>query len=121
MSKLPPLKSGFVKNLDQPADEFAFHRVFVDQLKMSRTSILDNIHQDICVPDYTNIRILIDNLLAKRRTTKEKLAVWIETMCCILDQYAIPWLEKAAPLSDEVEKLKSEKIVDQKTASIRTS
>ena len=66
MSKLPPLESGFVKNLDQPADEFAFHRVFVDQLKMSRTSTLDNIRQDICVPDYTDIRI--DNLLAKRST-----------------------------------------------------
>ena len=36
-------------------------------------------------------------------------------MCCILDQYAIPWLEKATTLSDEVEKLKSEKIADQKT------
>ena len=54
-------------------------------------------------------------MLAKRTTTKEKLAVWLETVCCILDQYAIPWLEKAAPLSDEVEKLKSEKIADQKT------
>ena len=40
-------------------------------------------------------------------------------MCCILDQYAIPWFEKAAPLSDEVEKLKSEKIADQKTVISR--
>ena len=54
-------------------------------------------------------------MLAKRKTTKEKLAVWLETVCCILDQYVIPWLEKAAPLSDEVEKLNSEKIDDQKT------
>ena len=59
--------------------------------------------------------IRIDNLLAKRKTTKEKLAVWLETVCCIMDQYVIPWLEKAAPLSDEVEKLKSENIDDQKT------
>ena len=63
----------------------------------------------------TNTDIRIDNLLVKRSTTKEKLAVWLETVCCILDQHAIPWLEKAAPLSDEVEKLKSENIADQKT------
>ena len=75
MSKLPPLKNGFVNYLDQLADKFDFHRVFVDLLKMSRTSILDNIREDIYVPVYTDIRI--DNLLTKRSTTKEKLAVWL--------------------------------------------
>ena len=74
MSKLPPLKSGFGKNLDQPADEFAFYRVFVDQLKTSRTSILDKIRKDICVLVYTDIRI--DNLLAKHLV--------LETVCCRL-------------------------------------
>ena len=37
MSKLPPLKSGFVKNLDQPADGFAFHRVFVESTNSQNT------------------------------------------------------------------------------------
>ena len=55
----------------KPADDFVFHRVFVDQLKTSRTSVLDNIREEICVPYY----IRINNLLAKRSTTREKLAV----------------------------------------------
>ena len=36
-------------------------------------------------------------------------------VCCILDQYAIPLLEKAAPLAKELGAMKEEKIADQMT------
>ena len=53
------------------------------------------------------------HLLAKRSVTKEKLASWLETVCCILDQHAVPWLEKAASLPEDISVLKNEKITDQ--------
>ena len=59
------------------------------------------------------IHIRIDNLLAKRSVTKEKLASWLETVCCILDQHVVPWLEKAASLPKDISVLKNEKITDQ--------
>ena len=55
---------------------------------------------------YTDIHST--NLLAKLSVTKTKLATWLETVCCILDQYAMPWLEKAALLVEEIGKLKVE-------------
>ena len=69
---------------------------------------MDDIYRETCVADYTAIRYT--HLLAKRSVTKEKLASWLETVCCILDQHTMPWLEKAAPLTEELGKLKDEKI-----------
>ena len=47
--------------------------------------------------------------------TNGKLATWLETVCCILDQYAIPGLNKAALFSEELESLTNEKIADQRS------
>ena len=63
------------------------------------------------MPPYSDIRTI--NLLSKRSLTREKLANWLEVVCCILDQHAIPWLEKASPLTEELGKLKDDKISDQ--------
>ena len=113
MAVLQPLDNDFVKNLEFPSGDVAFHRTCVDQLKQARSSIFDEICRETFVPHYTDIRF--DYLLAKRSITKEKLATWLETVCCILDQYAIPWLEKTAPFPEEIGKLKDEKISDQET------
>ena len=43
------------------------------------------------------------------------MANWLETVCCILDQCAISWLEKTAPFPEELGKLKDEKTSDQET------
>ena len=53
------------------------------------------------------------NLMNKRSVKKEKPCEWLETVCCILDQFSITWLRKAIPLAEEIDKLKSEKISDQ--------
>ena len=106
----PPLDNQYVRNLDLPGD-VCFHRTFVEQVKKTRSSIFDDISREIGVPQYCDIRSA--HLLAKRSVTKEKLAAWLETACCVLDQFAIPWLEKAAPLAQELGDLKDEKISDQ--------
>ena len=85
----------------------------MEQVKIARNSVFGDICFETCVPEYTDIRLT--NLLAKRSVTKEKLASWLETVCFILDQYAIPGLDKATLLSDEVESLKNEKISDQRS------
>ena len=113
MAVLQPLDNDFVKNLEFPSGDVAFHRTCVDQLKQARSSIFDQICREKFVPHYTDIRF--DYLLAKRSITKEKLATWLETVCCVLDQYAIPWLEKTALFPEELGKLKDEKISDQET------
>ena len=46
---------------------------------------------------------------SSRSITKEKLGVWLETVSHLLDQYCIPWLQKAAPLAEEVRTLRGEK------------
>ena len=56
MMVLPPLDNEYVKNLDQPAGDVVFHRTVIDQLRKSRTTILDDICRETCVPDYTDIR-----------------------------------------------------------------
>ena len=112
MTSTPPLENEHIKNLDQPGENVIFHRTFVEQVKIARNSVFGDICLETCVPEYTDIRLT--NLLAKRSVTKEKLASWLETVCFILDQYAIPGLDKATLLSDEVESLKNEKISDQR-------
>ena len=84
----------------------------MEQVKNTRNSICDEICLETCVLEYSDIRLM--NLLAKQNITKEKLALWLESVCFILDQYAIPCLDKAALLSYEVESLKNEKISDQR-------
>ena len=53
--------------------------------------------------------------MSKRNVTNEKLCEWLETVCCILDRFSLPWLHNAVPLTEELPKLKDEKISDQKT------
>ena len=101
-----------MRNLDRPGDVY-FHGTFVEQMKKARDSLFTDICEDIFVPQFSDIRSV--SLLAKRSVTKEKLACWLETVCCIFDQYAIPWLEKAAPLAEELRVMKEEKISDQVT------
>ena len=107
-----PLENQHVRNLDRPGDVY-FHRTFVEQVKKARDSLFTDICEEIFVPQFSDIRSV--SLLSKRSVTKEKLACWLETVYCIFDQYAIPWLEKAAPLTKELGKFKDEKISDQET------
>ena len=113
MTSLQPLENEHVKNLDQPSENVIFHRTFVDQVKKARNSVFGDICMETCVPEYSDIRL--KNLLAKRSVTKEKLASWLETVCCILDEYAISGLDEAALVSEEVESLKNEKISDERS------
>ena len=112
MASEPPPDNQHVRDLDQPGD-VCFQRSFVDQVKKARDSVFDEICEKTGVPEYTDIRCA--HLVAKRSVTKDTLASWLETVCYVLDQFAVPWLEKAAPLVKELADLKNDKIADQET------
>ena len=84
----------------------------MEQVKNARDSVFDDVCLTTGVPEYSDIKLV--HLFAKCSVTKEKLASWLETVCHILDQFAIPWLDKAAPLSEDVVTLKNDKISDQR-------
>ena len=68
--------------------------------------------QEMNVTDFQNVRAVN---MTKKTVTKEKLCGWLETVCCILDTFSVPLLSSAVPLAKRVEKLKDEKICDQKS------
>ncbi len=94
-----PLDNKHVENLEDPIDQ-VFHELYVDQVKKARNSVFDEIQHEIKVNSYQDIRSCY--LMNKRSVTKEKLCNWLETVCCILDQFSIPWLDIASPLVVEV-------------------
>ena len=109
-----PLENRHLEGMEEPIDQI-FHGLYVEQVEKATKSVLDEICEEINVgsDNYRNIRSCY--LMNKRSVTKEKLCDWLETVCCILDQFSIPWLNIATPLAEEVQTLKDEKIADQKT------
>ena len=61
MAVFQPLYNDFVKNLEFPSGDFAFHKTFVDQLKQAISCVFDIICIETFLPHYTDIRF--DNLL----------------------------------------------------------
>ena len=54
-------------------------------------------------------------ILNRRGVTKEKLCTWLESMLTILNNNALPLLQKMVPKADRCETLETEKIIDQNT------
>ncbi len=84
--------------------------MYVEQVIRGRDSVFDEMCQDLNINDYRDIRAAN---MGKKTITKDKLAGWLETVCCILDSYAVPLLEKGEPLIERIELLQEEKIKDQ--------
>ena len=101
------LDNDHVKNLDKPTEYQEFHASYVDQMVRARNSIFIEMCNEIGLGyDYRFIGARY--IKAKRTITKEKLGDWTETLAHILDTYCVPWLQKAAPLAEEVRTLRSE-------------
>ena len=100
--------------MDKPTDQ-KFHQKYVKQVEEAKISVFNEICREVGVNDYK--KISSRHLLAKKNVTKKKLCEWLGTVCCILDQYSLPWLQKAVTLANEIQSLQSEKISDQKTIS----
>ncbi len=110
-----PLDNKHIEGMEEPIDQL-FSQKFVDQVERARNSVCDEICQELGVrvqdSQYQDIRACYMN---KRSVTKEKLCDWLETVCCILNSFAVPSLYSAVPLVERADQLKEEKISDQKT------
>ena len=99
---------------DQNFDSVQFKGRYVEQVLTSMESVLDEICEEIGVPnEYHNVTT--ENLVKKSKVTRNKLAYWLETVKYLLCNRAIPLLEKGVRVHDKVEKLQQEKIDDQKS------
>ena len=102
-----PLDNEHVKGLTKPTEYQKFRAEYVEELKRAR----DSIFIDICNEFKHGLdhRYVANRYFSTSRTiTKEKLGVWLESACHVLDQYCLPWLQKAAPLTKELSSLKDE-------------
>ena len=87
-----PLDNRHIEGMEEPIDQ-PFSNSFVDQVERARNSVCDDICQELGVRDgeqdslYQDIRACN---MTKRSVTKEKLCDWLETVCCILNSYAVP-------------------------------
>ena len=108
-----PLKNEYIDVMEHPVEEGLFTVRHVGLLERGRDSVMENICSYVGSNDVAAIRYC--NLLSKRNITKDKLCEWLETVCCILNSYAVPLLQNAVPLIPQIDQLKSEKIEDQKT------
>ena len=59
--------------------------------------------------------------MAKKTVTRDKLISWLETICCILDSFALPLLDCGTGMIVDYQKLKDEKILDQETKKLLSS
>ena len=102
-----PMRNEHVEELDKPTEHQQFHEMYVKQVLKARSSVFADILNELGVGNDYNY-IAARYLKTSRKVTKEKLSDWLETTAHILDQYCLPWLEKAAPLAEEVRVLRSE-------------
>ena len=103
-----PLESVHLAGLEKPGEK-QFQRMFVNQVEKAKNSVFDEITKEIC--GSSNHIYLANRYFGNRKSvTKEKLGMWLETVCHILNEYCIPWLQRA---DDDIQKLNNEKLVDQ--------
>ena len=107
-----PLSNQYIDVMDEDMiEDRTFDPAYVGQLLESRSKIFDTMCRETGCTDYDQLRTY---MFDTRSITKSKLAEWLETVCCILDQYAVPVLNSACTMSTELGSLKSERIADQK-------
>ena len=85
-----------------------FKESLVEQIIRERDSVFGEICQETNITDYQNVRAVN---LAKKTVTQDKLDSWLETVCCILDSFAVPLLENGKDLLDCAGNLKAEDIL----------
>ena len=89
-----------------------FKEVFVEQIRTARDSVFAEIRQDLNITFNQDVRACY---MAKKTVTRDKLISWLETVCCILDSFALPLLDCGTGMIDDYQKLKDEKILHQET------
>ena len=111
-TKMLPLDNSLVKGLTKPTELQMFHKEFVKEIEKARDSVFIEICDEL--KKRVDHRMIANQYFRNIKTvTKEKLGVWLETVAHILDQYCIPWLQKAATLAEEAHNLRM-KVADLK-------
>ncbi len=104
-----PLQNEHVNVIEYNSEE-PFKGQYVEQVIRARDSVFGEMCQEMGIENHQDIRAAN---MGKRSITKDKLMGWLETVCYVLDSYAVPLLEKGIDLEDRIGTLQSEKIVDQ--------
>ena len=109
---MQPLDNEHINCLDDDMmEDSKFKGRYVEQLSAARDSILNVMCKAANVTDTDDLHYANLN---KRNISKDQLCDWLETVVCILDNYAMPVLFQASRLEDNLDTLKNEKIADQK-------
>ena len=107
-------------NLLKDVSREEFKVLSVSKVMSATDSVLREMYQEMNVDRISILRQCHFNKReASGGVSKEKLAEWMETMCYIMDSFAVPLLKKAAEAIDNqtrrIDELQREKIDDQQT------
>ena len=92
--------------------ERSFNDRFLENIIHERDKVMNCIREDAGLVGSSKVTVVILN---RRGVSKEKLCVWLESMLTILNNKALPLLQKTVPKADRCETLEAEKIKDQNT------
>lgn len=107
-----PLENKHLENLDdRMIENEQFKSMYVDQIENARDSIFQEMCNAVKVTDFDDLRADCFN---QKNISKAQLCGWLETVCYILNTYAVPVLNSGSSLPDDISMLKDEKISDQK-------
>ena len=112
-----PLSNEYVDNLDDsmtlPDEKFT--PVHAEQILESRNKIFATMCKATGMrdlhADYDDLTA--EKFMSYKSITKKMMAEWLETMCVILNAYAVPLLNSATNTAEKLDSLKDEKIADQ--------
>ena len=97
---------------DGNSQERSFNDRFLENIIHERDKVINCIREDTGLVGPNKVTAVILN---RRGVSKEKLCVWLESMLTILNNKALPLLQKTVPKADRCETLEAEKIMDQNT------
>ena len=90
-----------------------FNGRFVEQVLTSMESVLKEICHEANIEQYHDITT--ESMLRRTNITRNKLAYWLETLKYLMNNRAMPLLEKALRVQNRVEMLQEDKIKDKET------
>jgi hypothetical protein len=103
------LESPHLEGLEKPGEK-QFQRMYVRQVEKAKNSIFDEISKEFRNSN-DHIYIASRYFKNKKGITKEKLDEWLETVCHLLDELCLPWIQRA---DDDIQTLNYEKLADQR-------
>ncbi len=109
---MDPLMNKHLKDIDQDMcdHDLPLKSEHFTQIYATKRSIMEEMCDVSGAECYGDLQA---KHLNKRNINKDKLCVWLETVCAIVNDYCTPVLMKAESISQRFDQLKEEKISDQ--------